>query len=168
MASKSQKSVKPKIPENGVKNAQIQQKGYAIFAVGDEWYCVDIDSIYEILHDFTITPVSHLAGIFEGIINLRGESIPVVNLRNLLNLKGSNTNYQVCIISINNGIKTGFLVDSDIEIIRSTEVSCFPLPDCFNSEEQKFLEGIIEHKNRLIGIIRFKDALDILTKRRLE
>ncbi|MEO0123979.1 MAG: chemotaxis protein CheW [candidate division WOR-3 bacterium] len=144
------------------------EKGYAVFAVGNEFYCIDLDTIFEILHDFAIVPVSHLPKYFEGVINLRGESIPVVNLKNLLNISSAITNFQVCIVITSGGEKTGFLVDSDIEIIKSSECQSFALPDCFNAEEQKFLDGIIEYKGRLIGIIKLNQALKTLTEWRLK
>ncbi len=143
-------------------------KGYAVFSVGNEFYCIDVDTIFEILHDFTIMPVSHLPKYFEGITNLKGESIPVVNLKNLLNIRSAITNFQVCIVTISAGEKTGFLVDSDIEIIKSSDCQSFALPDCFNAEEQKFLDGIIEYKGRLIGIIKLNQALKTLTEWRLK
>ncbi|MGQ9465471.1 MAG: chemotaxis protein CheW [bacterium] len=143
-----------------------QEKGFAIFAIGSEWYCVDLDSIFEILHNYEITAVSHLPDFFEGTTNLRGESIPVVNLRKLLNLSPGNQDFQVCIICTSDGIKIGFLVDSDIEIVKSSEVQIFPLPDCYGPDEQKFLDGIVEHKDRLIGVLKLNQALKILAERR--
>jgi len=141
-----------------------EEKGYAVFAVGNEFYCIDLDSIFEILHDFAIVPVSHLPEYFEGVINLRGESIPAVNLKKLLNISSDITNFQVCIVSISASEKIGFLVDSDVEIIKSSECQSFALPDCFSAEEQKFLEGIIEYKGRLTGIIRLNQALKTITE----
>ncbi|MCX7995121.1 MAG: chemotaxis protein CheW [candidate division WOR-3 bacterium] len=145
-----------------------QERAFALFSVAQESYCVDLDSIFEILHDFAIMTVSHLPEFFEGVINLRGETIPVVNLRNLLNLASDKTDFPVCIITQSSEGKTGYLVDSDIEIIRSSECQFFPLPDCFTHDEQKFLEGIIEYKNRLFGIIKLEQALKTITERRSE
>ncbi len=148
------------------KSTPIQEKGFAIFAVGNEWYCVDMGSIFEILHDFEITTVTHLPFFFEGVTNLRGESIPVVNLRNLLSLNPGTNDSQVCIIIQKDNVKTGFLIDSEIEIVKSTEMQFFSLPDCYSPEEQKFLEGILEYKNRLIGVLKLNQALEILSERR--
>ncbi len=172
MAIKSQKNNNKKIKDqisnpiiNSGTKGPAEEKGYALFAVGNEFYCVDLDSVFEILHDFAITSVSHLPQYFEGVINLRGESITVVNLKNLLNINSPVSNYQVCIVTTSTNEKTGFLVNSEIEIIKSSECQYFALPDCFNSEEQKFLDGIIEYKGRLIGIIKLNQALKILTSR---
>ncbi|MEO0095587.1 MAG: chemotaxis protein CheW [candidate division WOR-3 bacterium] len=148
------------------KKTDTNEKSYAIFKIGNEFYSIEVDPIFEILHDFGIVSVSHLPDFFEGLINLRGESIPVVNLRNLLNLHSDKTDFEVCIVTITDGIKTGFLVDSDIEIIKASEVNVFPLPDCFSSHERKFLDGILEYKDKLVGIIKLNDALKILTERR--
>ncbi|MGB9721590.1 MAG: chemotaxis protein CheW [bacterium] len=143
-----------------------QERGFAIFAVGNEWYSVDMDSIFEILHDFEISGVSHLPDFFEGVTDLRGESIPVVNLKNLLGIEPGETDSQVCLISEFDNKKTGFLIDSDIEIVRSSDIQFFALPDCYSAEEKKFLEGIIEHKNKLIGVLKFNQVLKTLSERR--
>lgn len=135
----------------------------AIFLVGNEWYCIDIHSIFEVLHDFEITSASHLPPFYEGIVNLRGESIPVVVLRKLLDLQSGISNTQVCIISVINNAKLGFLIDSEPEFVKFSDIQSFSLPNCYTSDEQKFLEGIIEHKNRLIGILKFEQAMNILT-----
>jgi len=168
VAIKSKKDNKGKIknPVPAFKSTvkKEEEKGYAVFAVGNEFYGVDLDSIFEILHDFAIVPVSHLPEYFEGVINLRGESIPAVNIKKLLNIGSDITNFQVCIVSISGGEKIGFLVDSDVEIIKSSECQSFALPDCFSAEEQKFLEGIIEYKGRLTGIIRLNQALKTITE----
>jgi len=156
---KPAKEIKQKIPS-------VKEKGFALFAVGSELYSIDMDSIFEILHDFEITNVSHLPAFFEGVTNLRGESIPVVNLKKLLDLEPGKHDFQVCIISELARVKTGFLIDSDIEIVKSSDIQFFPLPDCYSPDEQKFLEGIIEHKNRLIGVLKLDQALKILTERR--
>lgn len=159
-------STKKIIEKSEDKELLIQERGFAIFAIGPEWYCIDMNSIFEIMHSYEIKPVSHLPDFFEGVTNLRGESIPVVNLRQLLGLTPGKQDSQVCIISESNGTKTGFLIDSDVEIISSSDVQFFSLPDCYDTDEQKFLEGIIEHKNRLIGVLKLTQALQVLSERR--
>lgn len=162
---KVEKKPSKKSDEKDVKGTIfLQDKGFVVFGVGNEWFCIDLDLIYEILHDYSIAPASHLPPFFEGIINLRGESIPVVNIRNLLNLSPVISEAQVCIVSFSEGIKTGFLVDSDIEIVKSSDVQIFPLPDCYSAEERKFLDGIIDYKNRLIGILKPNQALKTITE----
>ncbi|MEO0161188.1 MAG: chemotaxis protein CheW [candidate division WOR-3 bacterium] len=143
-----------------------EEQAYALFAVANEYYAIDLDAIFEILHDFTIVPATHLPDIYAGIVRLRNETIPVVHLRRLLNLPAEEINYPVCLILQSSGQKIGYLIDSDIEIIKSSECQFFPLPDSFTSQEQKFLEGIISYKDRLFGIIKLDMALKTLTERR--
>ncbi len=143
-----------------------QERGFAIFAVGNEWYGVDMDSIFEILHDYEITPISHLPIFYEGSIKFRGETIPVIKLRELLNLEPGNSDSQVCVICESNGAKTGILIDSEIEFVKSSDIRFFALPDCYNPDEEKFLEGIIAHDKRLIGILRIDQVSKVLFERR--
>uniref|UniRef100_A0A7C4TCQ3 CheW-like domain-containing protein n=1 Tax=candidate division WOR-3 bacterium TaxID=2052148 RepID=A0A7C4TCQ3_UNCW3 len=145
-----------------------EERTFAIFSVGSEWYGIDLDSIVEVLHNFEIVPVPHLPQSFMGVINLRGESVPVVLMSELLKQKTRMEGTKVCIISMVGNNKTGLLVDSEVEIVNYDKGKLYPLPDCFSKEEAEFLEGIFWYDNRFIGILRIENALSLLIKWRLE
>ncbi len=153
--------------EHQVKPSEAE-KAFAIFAVGNEWYCINMDSIFEILHDYEITSVSHLPDFYEGSIRFRDETIPVIKLRELLKIESGIADSQVCIISEYEGTKTGFLIDSEIEFVKFHDVQFFALPDCYSSDEAKLFEGIIEYKKKLIGVLKINQVLKVLAERRYD
>ncbi len=155
-------------PETIEKPISKKERSFAIFAVGPEWYGLDLDSIIEILHNYEIIPVPHLPPSFAGVINLRGTSVPVVVLAKLFKFDTRADSINVCIITTVDETKIGLLVDSDVEIVNFEKGRLYPLPNCYTKEESEFLEGIFWLDERFIGILRLKEALNLLTEWRLE
>ncbi len=145
-----------------------QERSFAIFAVGQEDYGIDLSNVMEVLHNFSIIPVPHLPHFFCGVTNIRGESIPVVVMAELLKQKPKTDGTKVCIITKTGETKAGLLVDSEVEIVDLEKGKMFPLPDCYTKEEAEFLEGIFLLNERFIGILRIEDALKHLLKWRNE
>ncbi|KAF2955206.1 chemotaxis protein CheW [Marinitoga sp. 38H-ov] len=80
---------------------------YIIFSLNEQEYCIPMNEIREIVDLKKITKIPLAPDYVEGLINLRGEIIPVINLKTKLGLK---SNYNSKIIILNNNI--GILVDS--------------------------------------------------------
>ncbi len=139
-----------------------EEQSYAIFSVGEELFAINLDSILEILHEFDLVDVPHLPETFSGVVDLRGESIPVVELRNLLSEKNIETETRACLVTNVGTSKIGLLVDSDVEIVTSEQGDIHPLPDCFTKEETEFLDGIFWVKDKFVGLLRPKGMMETL------
>jgi chemotaxis signal transduction protein len=144
------------------------ERNYAIFLVGPEWFGIDLNSIMEILHDFDLIPVPHLPAAFAGVTNLRGESVPVVDLPKLLKEPAGSAGMKSCLITVVGRTKIGFLVDSDVEIVNIETGRFYPLPGFYTKDEAKFLEGIFWFKDKFIGIIKPEPTLEGLTEWRID
>ena len=143
-------------------------RNFAVFLVGGEWFGIDLNSIMEILHDFDVIPVPHLPAAFAGVTNLRGESLPVVDMRKLLNEPEVKAEIVSCLITTVGRAKIGFLVDSDVEIVNVETGRLYPLPGFYTKEEMKFLESIFWFKDKFIGILKPEPTLEVLTEWRME
>lgn len=138
-------------------------RSFAVFAVSGEWFCVDLDSTLEILHSFNVVSVPHLPETFSGVTNLRGESVPVVDMKKLLKVSEDRSTENICLIMKIDGAKIGFLISSEVEIVNSNQGKIYPLPGCYTRDEARFLEAIFWSGNRFIGMVRPKEALEVLT-----
>jgi purine-binding chemotaxis protein CheW len=138
-------------------------KRYAFFSVGKQRYAVDVDRIVEVLHQFTIEPVSHLPEAFLGVIHLRGVSIPVVDLPYLLREEKIESIEKTCLIAMLEREQIGLLIDSDINIIMSDEGCVHMLPDCYTKEEAQFIDGILALDNDFMAIINPNGIIRTLT-----
>jgi chemotaxis signal transduction protein len=144
------------------------EQNFAVFLVGGEWFGIDLNSIMEILHDFDIIPVPHLPAAFAGVTNLRGESLPVVNMRKLLSEPEMKAEIVSCLITAVGRAKIGLLVDSDVEIVNAETGRLYPLPGFYTKDEMKFLESIFWFKDKFIGILKPEPTLEVLTEWRME
>lgn len=155
-----------KIVESTVSDFNVFQtkteRNFAVFTVGKEWYAFDLDLVLEILHTFDIVSVPHLAELFSGVVYLREESIPVVDLRRLLKENSHEPKVRTCLMTMVGSKKIGFLVDSDAEIVGLEAGKFYPLPDCFSKEEADFIEGIFWLDDKFIGILNPQRALEVL------
>ncbi len=173
MALKSRQFYKPDGPLKKVKNKAQQkreektareEKSLAIFGVGKEWFAIELDTILEILHTYQLISVPHLPVSFVGVVNLRGESIPIVDLRNLLKEDEIETPTRPCLITVIDDTKIGLLADTEIEIIDFSKGRFFPLPDVYTKDEAEFLAGIFWFQDRFIGILRVGALIGTLTE----
>ena len=108
------------------------------FIIGKEYFGVDILMVQEIIRSTPITAVPNSPDFIEGVINLRGSIIPVIDLRKRLNLlaKGESYNKEdiwIVILDVD-GRVTGFIVDKVTEVMKIQESSIEPprkswLPD---------------------------------------
>ena len=90
---------------------------YISFNLNNDSYCIALDYVKEVLKDASITNVPGIPNFIEGIMNLRGDYITVINLRNFLDLD-STVNYEkkpVIIVKYNE-LKLAFLIDKINEL----------------------------------------------------
>ncbi len=142
------------------------EKSFAVFNVGKEKFCVDLDLIHEILHTFSVHAAPHLSKVYAGIINLRGDSMPVVDLCRLLHEEKIEKGTRTCFVASIGPSRVGFMVDSDVEIVTAKKGRLYVLPDCYDKEESKFLVGIFWLGDELVGILRPQEVVNVLSKKR--
>jgi len=101
------------------------------FIIGEELFGVDILTVQEIIRDTTITPIPDSPDFLEGVINLRGSIIPVIDLRKrlkLVRIEDLNPDPWIIILSVE-GRMTGFVVDRVTKVLTVPEASIKPPPD---------------------------------------
>lgn len=124
------------------------------FTLGKEEYGVEILKVEEINRMTEITGVPNSTPYLEGVINLRGRVIPVVNLRKKFGLADKNYDQQSRIIILNiQGVTTGVIVDSVSEVLRISSDMVEPPPPMASSVSAEFINGIAKLEHRLIILI---------------
>ncbi len=88
------------------------------FFLGDEEYGLEILTVQEIIGMMDITPVPQTPDYIQGVINLRGKVIPIVDLRTKFMMPGADRTSETCIIVVQaNSIQTGIVVDKVSEVL---------------------------------------------------
>ena len=121
------------------------------FRLGNEEFGIDILKVQEINRMVEITRVPQVPRYCEGVINLRGKVIPVINLRTKFNLEQKewerSTRILVCDV---NGNVVGMIVDSVEEVIKIPKSTIEPAPDIVTSVSSDYINGIAKQQEKLL------------------
>ena len=131
------------------------------FSIGNEHFGVDILMVQEIIRAAPITPVPNSPDFVEGVINLRGNIIPVIELRKRLNLYKEGANQDIWILILDIGGKvTGFIVDSVSKVLKILESSIEPPPDLVVAGlESQYIHGVCDIGDKLLILLNFNRIL---------
>ncbi len=129
-------------------------KQYIMLKFDSELYGIDIAYIDNIVKLQPITRVPHTQSYFLGVINLRGEIIPVMSLRRKFELPDKeNTNAsRILILKIEGNAKIGVLVDEVKEVVSLTD-DLIDKVATDSSETRGFLTGVGKYNNNLISLL---------------
>ncbi|KAF0143787.1 MAG: cheW [Nitrospirae bacterium] len=129
------------------------------FALGEQ-YGVPISQIQEIIRVGNITMVPNSPSYMEGVINLRGRVLPVLNLRKRLRLSAKDTGKmsRIIVTEVNN--KTiGLLVDSVSHVIKVASDSVEAAPEEVLEIDTDYITGVCKIQNSLVILIDLEKLL---------
>lgn len=138
-----------------------ESKQLVIFKLGDEEFGVDILQVREIEKlDQQVTRVPKSPVFVEGVINLRGEIIPIVDLRKRFGLvvRQTGNEARIIIVDINDG-QVGMVVDSVVEVVRLNVSAIETAPSITKGVDAYFLSGVAKINERLIILLNLERAL---------
>jgi len=134
------------------------------FVIGNELFGVDILMVQEIIREMPFTPIPNSPDFIEGVINLRGNIIPVIDLRrrlNSLSTEAPEGKTWVIILNIDKRV-TGFIVDSVTKVLKVPTDSIKPPPDIVLSGLQShYISGVCRVDERLLILLDFNRVLFI-------
>lgn len=124
------------------------------FHVGDEEFGVDILRVREINRLMEITRVPHAPDFVEGVINLRGQVIPVVDLRKRFGLPAvaRDKHARIVVVELTDKVM-GFLVDSVSEVLRVPRNILEPAPSIAGGIDSRYIQGVVKLEDRLMILL---------------
>lgn len=127
------------------------------FKLENDEFGVDILKVQEINRMMNITKIPNAPDFIEGVINLRGKIIPIVDLRKKLGFPSKEYDKATRIIVIElEGIILGFVVDSVSEVLRIPRNTIEPPPSIIRGIESEFIEGVGKLEDRLLILLELK------------
>lgn len=121
------------------------------FHLGDEEFAIDILKIQEIHRTVEITRLPEVPHYCEGIINLRGKVIPVLDLRKKFEMDSREWDNNTRIIVCNaEGSLVGMVVDTVEEVLRLDSSTIEPAPDIVTSCNADYVTGVAKLDDRLL------------------
>ncbi|MBV8891752.1 MAG: purine-binding chemotaxis protein CheW [Acidobacteria bacterium] len=130
------------------------------FQVGRETYGVPIASLHEIVRVTEITTVPDSPEYIEGVINLRGKIVSVIDLRKRFGLKENTNNRKNRILVVeSNGRLTGLIVDSASDVLKIPAEDVEGAPAVFEEGGLNCVTGLGKYKGRLIMLLDMNKLL---------
>ena len=132
---------------------------YLSFLICDELFAVSVLKVLEVLQKQSITKVPNAPEYIMGIINFRGEVVPVFDTRVRFNQKYRNENDPFVIIVLDltseteSLLRIGAMVDSVRDVITFNEDDIKPLPPMDNKFDASFISGVVKHNDRFILLL---------------
>ncbi|OHE54845.1 MAG: hypothetical protein A2027_02465 [Thermodesulfovibrio sp. RBG_19FT_COMBO_41_18] len=131
---------------------------FAVFKIGGEDFGVEINRIVEILKTQKIHSLPDLPDFLSGVVTVRGEVIPLLNLKKRFGFESSAEKEHILIIKCDSE-KIGLLVDEIKEIIPlATEEITVP-PSIFKGLKRRYLTGLGKKGDRIIILLNIDDLL---------
>lgn len=136
-------------------------KQYIVVNLGDEFFGIDIMNIDNIVRMQRITRVPKSSEYFKGVINLRGEVVPVMSLRRKIGIEDDviTNASRIIIVKIEGQYSVGILVDAVKEVISLSDSSIENIVRGGASDRQMYIKGIGKFNDELISLLNIDSIL---------
>jgi purine-binding chemotaxis protein CheW len=138
-----------------------QASQYVVVKIGNEQYGIDIKYVDNIVRMQRITRVPKAQAYFYGVINIRGEIIPVMSLRKKFDLTADEytNSTRILIIKIEPQAAVGMIVDEVKEVITLENDSIDKVQNKAGDEKSIFLEGVGKYKDTLVSLLNIQTVI---------
>jgi purine-binding chemotaxis protein CheW len=140
------------------------------FIINRQYFGVNILMVQEIIREVQITNVPDSPDFIEGVINLRGNIIPIIELRKRLNLAQAmepTDKFWILIVNVE-GRVTGFIVDEVTHVLKIPAPAVEPAPEIvLEGLKSQYINGVVEIDENLLILLDFNRILQIKEIRKL-
>lgn len=141
-------------------NGPTNEKHLVLFTIAGEKYAVDINSVYEIIRTQPVTRVPRAPFFVEGIINLRGKVVPIVDMRKRLGLGDvEQTKDSRIMVVDSNGESVGIIVDAVTEVLRIPADAVEPPSNIIITTASGYMLGIAKRDGDMIVLLDLNRVL---------
>jgi len=140
-------------------SGSLEEKQYIAVVLNDEQYGIDINYIDNIVRMQRITRVPKSQSYFPGVINLRGEIIPVMSLRKKFGFEDDvfTPKTRILILKPEPQASIGFIVDEVKEVVSLSENDIDKLAS--NEEKNTYITGVGKHQRGLVSLLNISAVL---------
>ena len=155
--------IEPKTETNeqrGQEHFTGESEKFLTFVLDDEEYGIEILKVREIIGVMSITPVPQSSPQLKGVINLRGQIIPVFDLRLIFGMAEKEHNSETCIIIVDvNGNLVGIIVDTVSEVMNVKAEEVETGSDLEKKVKAQFILGISKVGGKIRILIEIEKVL---------
>ncbi|MCD6272714.1 MAG: chemotaxis protein CheW [Deltaproteobacteria bacterium] len=145
-------------------NAATETTQYLTFGLGEEEFALEITKVREVMDYTTITKVPRMPEFLSGVINLRGNVVPVIDLRLKLGMSATQKTVDTCIVIMEimvdgEPIDMGALTDSVQEVIDLDSARIEPPPRLGTKLNTEFIRGMGKRDDNFLIILNIDKVL---------
>lgn len=130
-----------------------------VFTAYNQEYAIDIEAVREIRNWVLATPIPSSPSFIEGIINIRGTVIPLVDFCKKINSSAEDSEKKAMVIIESEEKTVSFSVNNVSDIIDYSDDNRKNLPDISQSDISTYVDGIISVENRVIFILNVSNLV---------
>jgi len=140
------------------------------FRLANEEYGLNIMRVREIILMGEITKIPEAPSYIEGLINLRGKVIPILDLRKRFGLEATPPCDQTRIVVVNTGegVTFGIVVDAVTEVMRVDPAQVEPPPTGLSGLDRSYIHGLFKQQERIMILLNMENVLSQDDKSLLE
>ncbi|WP_353239504.1 chemotaxis protein CheW [Limnohabitans sp.] len=141
---------------------------YLTFALHNEYYSVPVLKVREIMRLCPITPVPRMPAFIQGVINLRGKIVPVIDLRERLGLPKAVNTERACVVVVQFDTSEGqaqlmgMVVDSVEEVSHFHPLDLELPPDFGSDIDNRFITGMAKSKDTVKTLLDLNRLLNFV------
>lgn len=140
----------------------MEDNQFIIFKISDQNYGINIRDVQEIILFKNSVELPNTPDFVEGVINLRGDIVSVISLANRIKrISNQDKEEQKIILTSDQLLKIGYLVDEVVGIISVDNNQISPTPPIVENNKDKYISGVINREDSIIMIIDVRKLLDI-------
>lgn len=131
---------------------------YLSFTIHGELYAIQVEKVLEVLEKQEFTKIPNAPPVIQGILNFRGNAVPLYETRIKFNLpaRPADENFVIVVIDLlvgNDSYHVGAIVDKVQDVITLEENEIKPVPPMSKEFNAEFLKGIAKRDNHFIMLI---------------
>ena len=143
-----------------IRQAAVPQVQLVTFKVGGEEFGLDVFQVHEILRYQPPTSMPRAPKFVEGVLDVRGTLVPVVDLRRRFEAAAGQADDDTRIVVVDHaGERLGLIVDSVTEVLRAPETAVTPPPAYIRGLAAEFVRGIVRVGERLVILMELEKIL---------
>ncbi len=154
------------VEENSLIDEGVNSNQFLTFRIGQEYFGLELEQTREILEYTGVTEVPLMPNFLSGVINLRGEMVPVIDLAVRLGRKAIEVQRRTCIIVVEVHAQgqdhvLGLLADGVSEVVEISPAEIEKAPSFGANIRAEFIQGIAKRDNNFVVLLDAANALSV-------
>ncbi len=148
--------------DNRIESKDFETKQYIVVQIGNEKYGIDIGYVDNIVRMQKITRVPKVQSYFKGIINLRGEIVPVMSIRKKMGLEDDviTNASRIIILKVEEKGSLGIIVDEVCEVVTLNMDEVDKAAVGAKGIKENFINGVGKNGEQLISLFEINAIID--------